>query len=381
MLKEARIEQRDGKLAPALRRLSRGLSMLRDVPGLEAAAARSMLANRYANCRTSQGRYADALRWGAVSVQEAQDSADMRALATSYRAMQIIHIWSGVPEDLPYGQLALHAFEELGDLEGQALILNNLAVRAFFEGRWAESLSMYDRAADNFERIGDVARLGSTSYNIADVLIAQGRLAEAEPLLMKALAAGRASGDEELVALALRERGKAWSRAGRFDEGLRAFAEARTRFDELGEAPEVVDVDAAVAENLMLQGELEAAITLATETMPRAKEASARMILPTLHRIVGFCHLREGRLPQARESLEVALELSSTGDLRREHVNVMLGLAELARAEGDPRSDELMRESTAALQELGVVTPPVAGEGDVDLRLPEQYRLHDPLPA
>ena len=205
MLKEARIEERDGKLALALRRLSRGLSLLRDVPGPEAAAARSMLANRYAFCRNRQGRYTDALRWGAVSVQEAQDSADIRALATSYRAMQIIHLWAGVPEDLPYGQLALHAFEELGDLDGQALSLNNLAVRAFFEGRWTESLAMYHRAADNFERIGDVARLGSTSYNVADVLIAQGRLAEAEPLLQKALVAARASGDEELVALVARE--------------------------------------------------------------------------------------------------------------------------------------------------------------------------------
>jgi tetratricopeptide (TPR) repeat protein len=382
MLKEARIEERDGKLAHALRRLSRGLALLNDVPGPEAAAARSMLANRYAFCRNKQGRYTDALRWGAVSVEAAQDSTDMLALATSYRAMQGIHLLSGVPEDLPYGQLALHAFEELGDLGAQAACLNNLAVRAFFEGRWTESLAMYHRAADNFERIGDVANFGTTSYNVADVLIGQARYADAEPLLNKALMAARATGDEELVALVVRERGKSWSRGGRFEDGYALLTEARTRFEQLGEAPEVVDVDAAIAENLMLRGERDAAVELAEGTMPRAVEASARMILPTLHRIVGLCHLHEGRLPEARTSLMVALELSADGELRREHVHVMLGLAELARVEGDPRADELMRESSDALRELGVVTESqAAGTSVVDVRVPEQYRLQDPLPA
>jgi tetratricopeptide (TPR) repeat protein len=382
MLKEARIEERDGKLALALRRWSRAMSRLRDVPGPEAAAARSMLANRYAFCRNRQGRYSEALRWGTVSVEEAQDSADLRALATSYRAMQIIHLWSGVPEDLPYGKLALHAFEELGDLEGQAMSLNNLAVRAFFEGRWTEALTMYQRAADNFERIGDVARLGSTFYNVADVLIGQGRLTEAETLLQKALVAARASGDEELVALAVRERGKAWSRDGRFEEGLQSLAEARTRFAELGEAQEVVDVDAAVAENLMLQGELDAAVDLAMKTMPRAVEANARMIIPALHRIVGYCRLNAGRLPEARQSLEKALELSSSSsDLRREHINVVLGLAQVSRLEGDFRADELFREGSAALNELGVVDASLPGTAVLDVRLPEQERRHDPLPA
>ncbi len=240
---------------------------------------------------------------------------------------------------------------------------------------------MYHRAADNFERIGDVARLGSTSYNVADVLIAQGRLAEAEPLLQKALVAARASGDEELVALVAREGGKAWSRGGRFEEGLASLADARTRFEELGEAQEVVDVDAAIAENLMLQGDLDDAIALAQGTMPRAREASARMILPTLHRIVGFCQLHQGRLAEAKESFEVALDLSSGGDLRREHVNAMLGLAEVARAVGDPRADELMRESTAALDDLGVVAATLPGTAPAEVRLPEQQRMQDPVPA
>ena len=105
------------------------------------------------------------------------------------------------------------------------------------------------------------------------------------------------------------------------------------------------------------------------------------MVLPRLYRIVGFCQLHAGRLQEARTSLELALELTSNGDLRHEHGYVMLGLAELAKAESDSRADELMRASMAALNELGVVSVPHPGKGVVELRLPGQYRLQDPLPA
>jgi class 3 adenylate cyclase/tetratricopeptide (TPR) repeat protein len=381
MLKEARIEQRQGKFALSLRRLSRGLGLLRDLEGSQAAAARSLLANRYAICRISQGRYRDALRWGEIAVREAQDSTDMVALAQAYLAMQTIHSWSGVPEDLPYGKLALNAYEDLGDLAGQAQSLNNLAVHAVFEGRWTESIAMFHRAADNFQRLGDIVQVGNTNYNEADVLIRQGRLAEVEPLLQDALVAARAGGDEELVALVIREQGKAWSRGGRFEEGLASLADAKERFADLGAPPEIVDADAAVAECLMLQGRLEDAVEKATSTMARAVEVSARMVLPTLHRILGFCHLHAGRLHEARIALDAGLQLCSDPDMRHEHGYITLGLAQLAVAEGDPCATDLMLESSGTLQRLGVVAAPIPGATVVDIRIPEQTRADITLHA
>lgn len=371
MLKEARIEQRQGKFSLAMRRLTRGLGLLEGVSGSQAAATRSLLANRYAICRISQGRYTDALRWGEVAVREAQDSADTQSLAQAYLAMQTIHSWSGKPEDLPYGRLALHAYEELGDLAGQAQSLNNLAVHAIFEGRWTESLAMSRRSADYFARLGDVVQVGNTQYNEADVLVRQGRLAEAEPILRDALVAARAGEDEELVALVIREQGRAQCRAGRFEEGFASLAEAKTRLQRLGARPEVVDADAAVAEGLMLQSRGDDALELADETLQQAMEVSARMVLPALHRIVGFCHLQAGRMDMARTSLDRALDLSDDPDLRHERGYVLLGLALLARAEGSPKAAELMQASNAALEELGVIAAPLPG-GIVDVRIPEQ---------
>ncbi|HET6918886.1 MAG TPA: hypothetical protein VFI46_05385 [Jiangellaceae bacterium] len=61
-LKLARVEQRRGRYAVALRRASLGLRALDGADGAQARAARARLHARYAVCRVSQGRYPDARR-------------------------------------------------------------------------------------------------------------------------------------------------------------------------------------------------------------------------------------------------------------------------------------------------------------------------------
>ena len=208
MLKVARIEQRHGQFAISMRRLTRAMTLMSSVEGEHAAAIRSLIATRYAICRFSQSRHAEALRWGELAVREGQDSMDKESLAQAYLAMQTVHLWAGKAEDLPYGLLALKAYEELDDLAGQAQSLNNLGTRAFFEGRWAEALALFRRSADSFRRLGDVVNEGTAVYNEADVLIRQGHLTQAEPLLLEASRAARAVDDAELFAMVERETGR-----------------------------------------------------------------------------------------------------------------------------------------------------------------------------
>ena len=112
ILKEARIDQRLGHYPQSLRRLSRGLAALRDDDSTEARAARSRLAARYTMTRFTQGRYVEALRWGAEAEEDAEDSADKAALADAYVALHLVYLYSGRTEGDAYGRLAFLAFEE-----------------------------------------------------------------------------------------------------------------------------------------------------------------------------------------------------------------------------------------------------------------------------
>ena len=243
--KQARTQQRLGRVAQSLRLVRRTFASLAGVEGPAAAATRSDLATRYSLGRLHQGRYADALSWATLAAREAEASADKPTLALAYNSLHSAHQRAGVAEDVPYARLALLAYEELGDLAGQAHCTNNLGVFALEAGRLAESAGHFARAREIFGRLGDEANEANATYNEADAMLGMGRYAEAEPLLRDALVIARAVGDEELVALVLRETGQVCLGLGRVQEARAHLADARARFTELGLAQELAALDDA----------------------------------------------------------------------------------------------------------------------------------------
>jgi len=113
LFKEARVFQRLGKVPQSLRILSRAMTTLQGTDSAESHASRSHLATRYSWGRLTQGRYADALHWATLAAREAEDSADKSTLAHAYNGLHSAHHYAGEPEDVPYGRLALLAYEEL----------------------------------------------------------------------------------------------------------------------------------------------------------------------------------------------------------------------------------------------------------------------------
>ena len=69
-----------------------------------------------------------------------------------------------------------------------------------------------------------------SAINIAEILSDQGRLVEAQPLLSDALAVWRASGAPTSIAFARSYLGRVAARAGRHDEALALYAQAREAF-------------------------------------------------------------------------------------------------------------------------------------------------------
>ena len=250
LFKEARTLQRLGRLTQSLRLLSRSLSALQDVAGPDAHAKRAGLATRYAWGRLRQGRFRDALEHATFAAREAESSGDKATLALAYNGLHTAHYYAGEPEDVPYARLALMAYEELGDLDGQAHCVNNLGVEALDAGAPEDSADHFARAREIFRRLGDEANEANATYNQADALLQQARYADAEALLGDALGVARAVGDEELVALVLRETGQVCLRLGRVEQGRAHLADARTRFGALGLTKELAALDAAERELL-----------------------------------------------------------------------------------------------------------------------------------
>jgi class 3 adenylate cyclase/tetratricopeptide (TPR) repeat protein len=357
-LKQTRVERRRGHYSNALRRASLGLRAISGMSDAEAAAVRAQLQTRYALCRLNQGRYADARRWAERGLAEAETVHELEAQAQAHLVLLAVAVDSGGVNAAQHGETALRIFEQLGDLTGQAHMLNNLAVHRLAEGRWPDAVLMFTRAAETFRRLGDAPNAANADYNRAEVLVRQGRSDEALPLLQNTLRVARAVGDEDLVALVRKEMGRAQSRAGDVASGLILLEEARAELTRLREPKEVVDAEIASAEAHLLAGRPEQALVLIERAVTQAASIHAATLLPSAYRVQAAALFAMGEVAQARTALAEGLRQSSSPDAAHERGFLLDVGARIARRDDDPDADRLAEQAGEALELLGVVRVP-----------------------
>ena len=95
---------------------------------------------------------------------------------------------------------ALALYDEVGDELSKSKVLSLGGVRAYYRGDWTIAADLYGRAKDAADAGGDVVGAAIESANAAEILIDQGRIDEARPLIESALRVFAASDNPYLVA-------------------------------------------------------------------------------------------------------------------------------------------------------------------------------------
>lgn len=346
--KEARIDQRLRRLPQSLRRVTRALHLLEPDSGAAVSAARSLLEMRYAITRFAQGRVDDALRWGGQAVQHAEEAVDKPTLAETYMNLHALYLNAGLEAPVPYGELALMAYQELDDLPHQADCTNNLAFSAHNLHRWQEAVEMFGRAVLIYRRIGDTQGEGLASCNQAEMLIRQGHLDRAGTLLDETLLAARSVSDQELEALALRECGRRACRTGDLAGGLAFLDQATAIFEAIGEPEELPMTALAVCEGMLLNDDPAGCLArLATLDVPEE-------LLPMARRLRGLALLVSGAWPEATHELRRGVADAQQQDDPYNQALCRLGLARARRESGGSPAEE-EGQAWAELAALGVV--------------------------
>ena len=184
--------------ATALRELTVGSRRLDGMEPREALRWQARLTALQAIVRQGQQRPVDALEQARRAIDEAERSGERHALGQAYGVRAWASLVLGLPDRTGSAACsALAIFEELGDLPAQATYTNSLGAEAYFEGRWDDALAYYQRAKDTFLRSGNPTSAAYGSMNSGEILVNQGRLDEAEPLLREAQRVLRASGAED----------------------------------------------------------------------------------------------------------------------------------------------------------------------------------------
>jgi class 3 adenylate cyclase/tetratricopeptide (TPR) repeat protein len=182
-----------GSYILALRETTQGRKVTAGVEGAESDAIRAHLIARAAIVRSRQSHGEQALRMGLEAAELAERCAAQEVLALSYSAIFVAEAQLGRDSMATWARRALEVYETLGNLEGQAAMAHNLGVAAYYDSRWNETLEWYRRAGELYRRVGNLLDAASVDANIAEVLVNQGRLDDAEPLLRDAVRVMHAS--------------------------------------------------------------------------------------------------------------------------------------------------------------------------------------------
>ncbi len=258
--------------------------------------------------RYRQGRFTACVAAARTAVPLAVAAGARAELAHAYYLLDAALTDLQDPEALAFRRLALPIYRDLGDLVGEADVLNNTGIDAYYEGRWDEAMALYRESRRCRERAGDVVGAATADNNIAEVLCDLGRFAEAQPLFEEALRVWRQAEYRVGVALASSNLARTHLRQGRPAPAAPLLAAAEAAFAAMGAEMLRFETRVRRLELLVAEGRTPDAQQLSEELTHAAKELSVSpVVTATLHRAQGGVLLLVGRFGEARALLEQAL--------------------------------------------------------------------------
>ena len=192
LMKRARAQERAGRFTAALRTTAR-IARLAEASGDAGGLAARALSFRCV-IRCAQERPADTLRLARQAVVAARTCGDKESLAQALTMVDWAQRMLGVATTTANAEAALALYEELGDLNGQAMVHGNLGGERYFTGDWEAALEHYRRAEEASRKTGDTVQAAMADASIGEILVSQGRFDEALPLLIASARTMRASG-------------------------------------------------------------------------------------------------------------------------------------------------------------------------------------------
>jgi len=359
VLKLAKVMGWLDRYSAALRWITKGLRSIEGVPGTQAAAQRAQLLAWYGRFCQEEGHHARAMTWCNAAVTEAERAQEHDALANALKVLDWASMDLGRLQHPDNWYRALHLFEELGDLTGQASVFNFLGGLAYFRGRWDEALDLYRRAQAMVRRTGNAVMDAFYMNNIGEIALEQGRLGQAAELFTEASRIWRAAGYRSGAASIKCNLGRVACGERRYEDALRLFEESLAESEGVGGQVEALDTSARMAECLLLSGEADAARRLAEQALERSRVlGGVAAQTPLLHRVRGVALLRRGDAASAGVALEQSLEAGRARGADYEVALTLEALAELDEHTGVAAHASARHESRAILERLGVVWTP-----------------------
>jgi len=353
--KTALVVVRTGGLSQALRWISRGRHILAGLSDPQARRLDSRLLADTARIRLMQGRFGDAQHACEAAIAAAESVGARDVLARALQLLDAADVARGRYGSEPWAERSLAIWEELDELGMQAMSLNQLGIRAYFEGRWADALAYYRRAAQAFDRVGDQWNAAIAACNVGEILSDQGHYAESDEVAGPALRVLQASGAPSETAFALSVLGRTAARDGRLAEARDLLGAAKAGYLRAGERGEALSTDVRIAECLVLAGQNAVAEALAADLAAQAAARGMAAEAAALDRLRGYVLAQRGQPGPAAVAFETSLASAQERSALYDEALSLDALIRLADHVGWPADDAQVAARAALFGRLGVV--------------------------
>jgi class 3 adenylate cyclase len=187
---------------------------------------------------------------------QADDDTAKRVLADALRYHDIAASELEGDAGLTNLSRALELYDEAHDELSKSKVMSLLGVRAYYRGDWTTAAALYGQARDAHDAAGDVVGAAIESANGAEILIDQGRIDEARPLVSEALRVFEASDNPYLIAFLTGFGGRIAQQAADPERARTAFRAAADGFAALDETDAALDALVRLLEATLDSGDL-----------------------------------------------------------------------------------------------------------------------------
>jgi hypothetical protein len=351
LARRARVHQRAGAPQTALRYVTQARRLLALEPGAEADKVTIRLDNLIALIRLGQESPREARKWAQRAADEARRTNDLDNLGSALLAIGHANWQLGVGGQGEQIREALEIFVANGDLRQEAVARVNLGVASFMAGRWEEGVELFQSSRVAAIKAGMDFHAAETDLNIAEVLIKQGHLDEADAVLRDALRVLRASGMEDASAFGDLLAARLHLARGDAAEADRQAARLVEGFAATGNTYSVLEASILRAEAAIELGRPDDALVLLDEG-ERAAGEEAMALHSQAQLVRAGALLQLDRLEEAGEAIEAGLGSAREQDLPYEEAKLLQLRSQQVLRSGDGAAELSAETDTARAKQI-----------------------------
>ncbi len=352
--RRARVHERAGEYRAALLAIGQAR---RAVSGFDGGSKglEARLDELLAVVRLGQERPVDARRWAARAVAEARVSGNLDVLANALMLQDFADAVLGEPGAGAATEEALRICIDQGYRPREAIARENLGSFALLGGRWQEAIECYAQSRAVATEVGNACFAAKVDLNLADLLLRQGDVDEADRLLLGAIRVFGASGmgaERTYGQLLLSRIHLARGHLGAAADLASAVADAflRLGLPESELEARVVLADVAVQEERFDEA-------LAILTAATGGRGEPPLLRPAISMVRAAALRGLGLTGPAREAIDAGLLTAREQDLPYEEAQLLLARADLA-PDGAGLHDATRAEQI--LRRIGALAPAAA---------------------